>query len=612
MKKENGFTIIMPTYNQCSYIRRAINSLIKQTFEDWELIIINDGCTDETEGFLSDYLSHPKIRYIKNDRNKGLGYALNQGLANAKYDRIAYLPSDDFYYAHHLQILHEQFEKRPETMLAVNGIRYNNSDSQYTYQEEENIYAVPNHCLQLVQCAHRLTEGRWMEREELVTDNLFSMFWNKLAGKGVFSFSGEITCQWTNHTEQRHKIIHKNRGGGVHYYRSFYGVQEPLKIKVSDIEVIDEQKRLGKFMHTQSSSLKKMKVLLVGELSYNPERICVLEEYGCELYGLWVRKPLEFTPVGPLPFGNVIDIPYQGWQKAVQKIKPDIIYALLNTIAIPLAHEVLQNKGDIPMVWHFKEGPFIGMKNSLWNQLIDLYSYSEGKLYINPEIKRWYEHFIKDNGGLSMVMDGDLPPKAYFGDVFSPKISAMKGGFHTIVSGRMVGVSPDLMREFAANDIHVHMYTHHENPYHIQMRNAAPSHFHINLFCDAEHWTEEYSRYDAGWMHCFQSANSGDLLRATWDDLNMPARMNTLAAAGLPMIQYDNSGHIVAVQELLKKIDAGLFYKDAGSLREQLADFKRMDTLNRNIRQNRYLFCFDEYVPALMDFFTQIIDKKKK
>ena len=611
MNKNAGFTVIMPTYNQCGFIRRAIESLIKQSFTDWELIIINDGSTDETEETIIDYLSHSKISYFKNDRNRGLGYALNLGLSNAASGRIAYLPSDDFYYERHLQTLYETFEKQPETVLVASGVRYNDSDSQYTYPKEEDMFAVPNHCLQLVQCAHRLTNDRWMEREEFVTDNLFAMFWYKLTGKGFFSFSGEVTCHRTNHTEQRHKIICKNRGGGVYSYRSHYGVREPIRIRVSDIEVIDEKTLYAKYRNAPPVN-KKMKILLVGELSYNPERICALEEQGCELYGLWVQKPYEYTAIGPFSFGNVTDIPYQGRQTVVQKIKPDIIYALLNTIAIPLAHEVLKNKGAIPMVWHFKEGPFIGMKKSLWRMLTDLYTLSEGRIYINPEIKRWYDFFIRDNGGATMIMDGDLPPKSYFGNTFSPKISATHGGFHTVVSGRMVGVSPEEMRALAEQDIHVHNYTHHESPYNESMKKAAPSHFHLYRFCVPENWTKEYSRYDAGWLHCFRSANEGDVMRATWDDLNMPARMNTLAAAGLPMIQYDNTSHTVAVQQLMKEINAGLFYKNFSELREQLADPQRMDTLNRNILQNRSRFCFDNYVPALMDFFEQIIKKTKQ
>ena len=88
------FSVIMPTYNQASFIRRAILSLQRQTYPNWELIIINDGCTDDTEMFISDFLNDERIVYIKNESNKGLGYALNQGLKIARNELIAYLPSE--------------------------------------------------------------------------------------------------------------------------------------------------------------------------------------------------------------------------------------------------------------------------------------------------------------------------------------------------------------------------------------------------------------------------------------------------------------------------------------------------------------------------------------
>jgi glycosyltransferase involved in cell wall biosynthesis len=104
-----GFSVIIPTYNQATFIRNAIGSLFAQTYEDWELIIVNDGCTDNTEEFIADYLDNHKIKYVKNDYNQGLGYSINRGLDLVKYDHIAYLPSDDFYYPDHLETLRQTF-----------------------------------------------------------------------------------------------------------------------------------------------------------------------------------------------------------------------------------------------------------------------------------------------------------------------------------------------------------------------------------------------------------------------------------------------------------------------------------------------------------------------
>jgi hypothetical protein len=267
-------------------------------------------------------------------------------------------------------------------------------------------------------------------------------------------------------------------------------------------------------------------------------------------------------------------------------------------------------------VWQFKESPHTCIRNGYWEKLIDLYTHAEGKIFFCPEIKRWYEMFIRDNAGLSYIMDGEIAPKNYFTDRFSPKLSSIDGAYHTVAPGRVVGIGTDEMRQFAENNIHIHLYTvnlnNRRDGYIDSMTKAAPSHFHLHPHCDSINWVKEFSRYDAGWLHIVKSANAGDIMKATWDDMNLPARMSTLAAACLPMIQYDNSGHIVAMQEYLKKINAGIFYKDANDLKSQLADRQRMDTLRHNIYQNRFLFCFDEYVPGLLNFFAEVIAKTKK
>ena len=52
------FSVIMPTYNQCGFICRAIRSLFRQTYGEWELIVVDDGSTDETETVVSEFLPH--------------------------------------------------------------------------------------------------------------------------------------------------------------------------------------------------------------------------------------------------------------------------------------------------------------------------------------------------------------------------------------------------------------------------------------------------------------------------------------------------------------------------------------------------------------------------
>ena len=120
----DGFSIIMPTYNQSEFIRRAILSVVEQTYASWELIIVDDGCTDGTQENVKDYLeAYTNIVYIRNQVNKGTGHAINQGLEVARYSYIAYLPSDDFFYINHLRDLKEHFDESEDIVLVYSGMR---------------------------------------------------------------------------------------------------------------------------------------------------------------------------------------------------------------------------------------------------------------------------------------------------------------------------------------------------------------------------------------------------------------------------------------------------------------------------------------------------------
>src|SRR5690242_14653293 len=115
-------SVLMPTYEQACFIRRALDSLLAQSLADWEAIIIDDGSQDGTAQVVLHYLHDTRIRYYKLDENTGLGHVLNQGLNKARASLIAYLPSDDVYYREHLQALKACLDATPQAVLAHSGV----------------------------------------------------------------------------------------------------------------------------------------------------------------------------------------------------------------------------------------------------------------------------------------------------------------------------------------------------------------------------------------------------------------------------------------------------------------------------------------------------------
>lgn len=90
----NTISVILPVYNAQDTIGEAIQSIINQTYTDWELLVINDGSTDNTRSVILSF-DDPRIKYIENDGNKQLIYSLNRGLELASGKYIARMDADD-------------------------------------------------------------------------------------------------------------------------------------------------------------------------------------------------------------------------------------------------------------------------------------------------------------------------------------------------------------------------------------------------------------------------------------------------------------------------------------------------------------------------------------
>lgn len=103
-------SVIIPVYNREKTVLRAIDSVLSQTYKNVEIIVIDDGSTDNTENVINKIESE-KIRYLKNEVNKGVAYSRNNGLKNAQGEYIAFLDSDDYWYPFHLKECIEAIEK---------------------------------------------------------------------------------------------------------------------------------------------------------------------------------------------------------------------------------------------------------------------------------------------------------------------------------------------------------------------------------------------------------------------------------------------------------------------------------------------------------------------
>lgn len=121
-------SILLPTYNRGYILSRAIESVLKQTFLYWELIIVDDGSTDDSKKVVKKYFIDKRIKYF-NIEHGGQMKALNFGFEKSKADVIAFLDSDDWYDEKHLKIGLDYFQNNLEvdfvsTKLIVIGDQY--------------------------------------------------------------------------------------------------------------------------------------------------------------------------------------------------------------------------------------------------------------------------------------------------------------------------------------------------------------------------------------------------------------------------------------------------------------------------------------------------------
>lgn len=144
-------SIIMATYNRAHYITEALNAIKKQSYTNWECLIIDDGCTDDTENIIKPILSEDsRFKFLKrqNTCNKGLPGCRNYGLSLAKGDYIIFFDDDDIVHPLNLEICLSSFEKfdntsfcnyRKESFFETFDYGLIDGDLKFNYKETDDI-----------------------------------------------------------------------------------------------------------------------------------------------------------------------------------------------------------------------------------------------------------------------------------------------------------------------------------------------------------------------------------------------------------------------------------------------------------------------------------------
>jgi glycosyltransferase involved in cell wall biosynthesis len=187
-------SVIFPVYNAQDYVEKALNSVVNQTLQEIEIIIIYSTSNDKTEAIIKEFLkTHSKIKYIHNEVLKPISFVRNQGLQNAVGEYIAFIDADDYIDINYLEELYKKAKSANSDIVLASRINEINSKlKDYKIWEfKEDILRISDEnrerMLHSVYRSKLVVWGRIIRREFIVENNI--SFFDGLFGGEDLAFS---------------------------------------------------------------------------------------------------------------------------------------------------------------------------------------------------------------------------------------------------------------------------------------------------------------------------------------------------------------------------------------------------------------------------------------
>lgn len=124
-------SVIIAAYNCDKYINQCIDSLLNQSFKNFEIIVVDDGSTDRTYSILNEYKTKNKNLYIYRQKNKYAGVARNNGLSRAKGEYVLFLDADDFFEPNMLMLAYQRAKSVDADIVVFKGREYNDVTKEF-------------------------------------------------------------------------------------------------------------------------------------------------------------------------------------------------------------------------------------------------------------------------------------------------------------------------------------------------------------------------------------------------------------------------------------------------------------------------------------------------
>ncbi len=207
MEQAPVFSVIIPTYNRAEFITRTIDSVLNQTYKSFEIIIVDDGSTDNTENILQPFLKqYPNIFYFKK-KNEERGAARNFGIMHAKGEYITFLDSDDFFYPYHLHVASNLIREKNSPEVFHLGFEVVRTDGSVVKKVDHLAGSLNIH---IIRFGNVLSCNGIFIRRDIAEKNLFVEdrelagsedyeLWLRLASQYEIVYSNTITSVITHH-----------------------------------------------------------------------------------------------------------------------------------------------------------------------------------------------------------------------------------------------------------------------------------------------------------------------------------------------------------------------------------------------------------------------------